>query len=351
LPDKNIVRSDYNEAINLLVQEASQNDTISAVYLMGGEVEPGFSDLDFVVVYKDNVKPAPLPFPPLLSEKSKFIFTHRYLSFFESDSKYFYYIYPKDTANLRLIWDKDIAFDISENILAAEDYKMLLAFILFDLLINKLLPFKRYEAVDKLDVRNVIAELHSLIYTFILVEKLTGKKIGDEFSLEIKNLRKNWFENSNEENSAKLGGLLKDGINLVSDVVTLFDGFMRSKNLEADSSLSFKTRRLTINFTNSWDENVFSEASNSGTLILPESFSYFLLAYASSEGPFSAKISSCLNKAKRIIFNSEGTGVHVSIMNGLFKNYQNYGFKMPFSYGISKNYFNLFEIIKCIFIK
>lgn len=331
LPDENITTEDYKAAIESVLESAERNNTVKAIYLMGGEPQPGFSDLDFVVAYKDNIKPELLPYPPSIDAKSKFIFTHRYLSFFESDFKNFYYIYPKDTANLRLIYGENINLNIPENILEAEDYKMLLAFILFDFLVNKLLPFKQYKSADKLDIRRIIAELHSLIYTFRTMEKITGEKLGGEFSLAIKDLRKTWFENNIEKNIRQVLGLLEEGINFVSGVEESLDKFLRDKNLEAEKELSFKNKNVNID--------------------LPESFSYFFLAYISSNGPFGQKIKSCLNKTKLIILNLEGVKTHVLLMDSLFKSTLDYGFKMPFSYGISKNENILKKFISYINIK
>src|SRR3989344_4428956 len=101
---KFLKKEDYEECCRLVVDDATTNPTVRAVYLMGGEWCPGISDLDIVVVYKDNITPISMKSPWSLSEKAKFIFTHRYLSFNEKDAGDFYYLYPEETTNLRPLY-------------------------------------------------------------------------------------------------------------------------------------------------------------------------------------------------------------------------------------------------------
>lgn len=338
----------YSAALDLLLKTAGANDGVVAVYLMGGKAQMGISDLDPVIVYKNGVPFNPIPYP--LSAESKFIFTHRWLSFDEDSFKYFYYIFPRETADLRIIWGKEVEINDPKRELPASDYKFLMAFILFDTLINKLLLFPRYRLYKNLDVRRTIGELYSLNYTFHLIKEISGSIIGHDFSLEIAKLREKWFVKTNEENYQRLKILLEKGIDLTLEIVGILDGFLRNSNLEIKGLPTFLNSRFKIIFSDNWNKNGFLDDFSRNyvkfhlpfvnknienfSLALPPSLSYFLVAYMQGEGDFSRRIGYLLKGASQTPVDSEGVKKHVVATNKIFTASCKYGFKMPFSYGI-----------------
>ena len=141
---KQLSTRDYEECVELVRKEAQGNPTIRALYLMGGPWSPGISDLDIVVVYKNGIAPQYLKSPWSLGEKARFIFTHRYLSFNEDTARLFYFLYPKQSAQLRLLSGEQILFSEPT---VGEEQTWTQAFILFDLLINKLLLFQKWQFI------------------------------------------------------------------------------------------------------------------------------------------------------------------------------------------------------------
>ncbi len=338
----------YSAALDLLLKTASVNDSIIAVYLMGGKAQIGISDLDPVIIYKNGASFKHIPYP--LSAESKFIFTHRWLSFDEDSFKYFYYIFPWETANLRIIWGKEIEVSDPKHELSVPDYKFLMAFILFDTLINKLLLFPRYRLYKNLDIRRIVGELYSLNYTFYLIKEISGSLVGRDFSLEIAELRENWFVKTNEENYQRLNILLEKGIDLTLEIVGILDEFLRDCNLEIKGLPTFLNNRFRIIFSDHWSKDRFlddfsrnyikfylpfiNKSIENFSLVLPLSLGYFFVAYMQGKGDFSRRIRHLLKGESQTLVNSEGVRKHAVATNKIFMASCEYGFKMPFSYGI-----------------
>jgi len=345
--------ADYKECCELAVRDFRKNNAAVSMYVMGGKWCPGISDLDIVAVYKNGTKPKPLKSPWSLSEKAKFIFTHRHLSFDEKSFTDFYYIYPKSTSNLRLLWGKDIILKSPEEELSEKENKFLLSFIVFDVLVNKLLLFPRRARDSKIDVRQMIGELYSLFYTFEILKNITRQEIGTEFIVRIKNLRKNWFIRDFSENLKELSYLYEAGANLVLETVTVLNEFLVSQEIWGYDGIVFRNKKYHIAFSKNWNKEKFFATFHNGhvnitvpvikknienfKLLLPQSFSYFFLAYANVDGGFSERVKNALNKIERILFDSRGIKRHVAAVNNVFEASQksNGLYKMPFSYGFT----------------
>lgn len=345
-------KADYQNCCKLVVECARNNPTVASLYLMGGEWLPGISDLDIVVVYKSNTKPQPLKGPWGLSNRADFIFTHSYLSFDEKDFAGFYYLYPKETSNLKLIWGKDIIISNPHDELSELDNKLLFSFILFSVLVNKLLLFPRYYQERELSVRRIIGELYSLIYTFYILEKITDEKIGKDFSFRIKNLRNKWFADDLNKNINELFSLLGIGIDLILRTTIILDESLGALSLPQNKNIVFENKKYFISFIEDWRGQAFLDEFKGGSidvnlpvvrkrienykLVLPSSFSYFFTTYASMAGDFSYNIKNSLSGtfSDTSIF-SKGAILHTKAMNSIFHSSRSVDglYKVPFSYG------------------
>ena len=353
---RRLTTEDYEQCCDMVVNEAKDNDTVAAVYLMGGPWCLGISDLDIVMVYKDESTVKLVGSIWGKSPKADFILMHRYLSFFEKDFRYTYYLYPKKTANLRLLGGReDLRPEDPSETFSTEDVKWLDAFILFDTLVNKLLLFPEMQKKE-LNVRKTIGELYSLLYTFDLIHTITGKMIGGTFTTKIRALRDQWFNNSVEHNLTLLSQLLTEGVDLVLESVNILDEFLIANKLyfENGNNAMFLNKKFHIIFDKTWKKDKFLENFHkrmisksipmSGkkiknySLLLPSSFIYFIFVYSMGEGGFSSSIKNHFHarpKTKisipKIIYN------HVMAMNKSFdSSIETSGsFKTPFSFGFS----------------
>jgi len=246
-------RSDYQNVVDTIVQYAKRNRSILSVYLMGGEWYPGISDLDIVLVYKDENEP--LDFPKK-NDKTEKIFTHRCLSFHKDDFKNFFFFYP--TSNIRLLFGEDLnPINLKEKY-SNKEYKMLLALNLIDYLIHKMaiLPFK-YKGSKNFDVRQRIAELKSLSYDFEIIEYLGFEHSHKDFLDKIKELRLNWFNlNRNleilKELSQETESVIFNLLELISDYLYRQDLFQIEFN-----DCKFVNRDFKIKFIKNYEFSTF----------------------------------------------------------------------------------------------
>lgn len=347
---------DYQQCCDIVVNEAKKNNNVTAVYLMGGKWCPGISDLDIVIVYKHNSMIKPVRSIWGLSEKADFILTHRYLSFFEEDFKDIYYLYPKKTVNLRLLWgNENIYSKDPSKIFSTEDIKLLYAFILFDVLVNKLLLFAGQQN-EELNVRKTISELQSLIYTSYMIHTITGKTIGSTFTTKIQELRNQWFDNSVEYNLKQLPQFLTEGIDLVLESVNILDEFLIANKLYFKwcNNEMFLNKKFHIIFNKTWTKDKFlknfrkkiinkdipiiGRKIENYSLLLPSSFIYFFMIYSAGEGGFSSLIRSHFHiRSRTNISVPKIISDHVMAMNKSFDSSlgTNGALKTPFSFGFS----------------
>lgn len=340
--------SDYQECVEIVKGKAVGNHTIKAVYLMGGEWVPGISDLDIVVIYKDFVTPEYLPDPWSISSKAKFIFTHRYLSFDETTGKQFYFLYPKSTANLRLICGEPVNFKEPSS---TEEQQWTLAFIIFDVLTNKLCLFERFRR-GPYDARNLLGQLYSLIYTVEAIKKLTGEQVGSEFMAKVKALKQNWFLLGESIATKELLSLVSPALGLVEEIILSLDRFLQTKGIVFDHRAIFSNDKYRIAFSGDWSADAFSREFSRSLiftlpwlkkkielfrLLVPSSFSFFLRAYGAGEGKFNQEIRRCLCLETRGNLSiPTGAISHIQAMSEAFRVAVATGgkFKIPFSFGL-----------------
>lgn len=343
---KRLSRSDYEACVDLVVQEAAHNPTISSVYLMGGEWCPGISDLDIVVIYKQGVPPMPLRNPWSLSEEASFIFTHRHLSFDQDSAAYLYFLYPKETAQLRLLVGVEQQFrEVPDDI-----QPWTLAFILFDILVNKLLLLGRNNT-GPVNVRQSIGELYSLVYTIWMVREMGGTDIDEGFGEKIRALRRDWFTLNEHPRLETLEALRLEGMQLVSRAVNELNAFVSRNAPEARYNGLFSNSLFSVRFADQWSyeryqeefsrsfiwrSKVFGKNIFSFRVLLPSSFVLFFEAYAAGEGAFSALIRQNLSpmSTSRVL---PPLAAHVEAVNKAYEaSFRSGGiFKIPYTYGFS----------------
>ncbi len=197
---KRLKKTDYENLCNLVVADLKSNPDIIAVYLAGSNWIPGISDLDIIVVYKNkrenkyNIKS-----PWAFSKEAEYIFMHVYENYTETSFRDLQYLLPKFN-KIKLLYGFPVSFRVPEEELNGVEYKWLQASFIFDFLINKLLwTLFRHHLENKINVRDTIVVISSLIYTISMAEKITNSKIETDFSQKISSLRNDWFANSRKK--------------------------------------------------------------------------------------------------------------------------------------------------------
>lgn len=346
---KPLERSDYLEVCDLVVNNFKNNPDIVSLYLeKGSEWVPGISDLDILIVYKNG---ASVQASRNLSEKARLLLD--YGSYDEQNFQNLYYLIP-DRNNVKLLWGKEISIRHPKEELSFKDYQSLTAMVIFDLLIKKLLPHPRFLMNREINVRTLLGELYSLIYTLEMFEIISGKKEGGDFPAKIKRLKNNWFNGTDGQNIKELASLFKEGVNLILEMTAGLADFIKSQSLPTDSGIIFKNRRHYIVFDENWGKEKFFKNFMNGSLtvknpfssrtienfklILPGHLSYFLMAWAAYSGPLSDWIRKGVvyyQKPTSFIV-PEGMERRIVKTNDFVKSsIENHGFfKIPYSYGL-----------------
>ena len=357
--------SDYQEVCDLVVDDLKDNPNIKSVYLAGSQWLPGISDLDIIVVFNDQIKDGfDFQSPWNLSKKAKYIFSHKYAIYNEKSFFNINYLVPTEQ-NLRLLFGKDISFRDPEKELSERDYKLLNAILVFDLLINKLLFNFKYLNYTKIDVRNLLNTIYSLVYSLLMIEMAGGKKIESDFVLRIDQLRMNWFENNSTDNLEELISLYHQSNDLILEIVVELNNIVKKQFQLIDNDILFKNRKYNISFKENWDNELFLKEFKKGYIflkkpfsdkgiesfkfVLPYYLSYFLVTYANYEGLFSEWIKKGLTGYQYQDYFSISKGVkkHIMAVNDFTKDsIDNNGvFKLPFPYGLLINKRTLISII------
>ena len=338
--------SDYKGTCDLIVDKLKNNTDIKSIYLSSGTWIPGISDLDIIIIYHKNRKGISIPNFEEISEKAKYVLLHSFWKLDEESFKNLEYLVPG--ASLKLLHGKDILIRNSKNELLEKEYQFLHAVVIFDFLINKLLLFPRYLKYTKLDIRKTLGEVYSLVYTLDMLNLINAQTIDTDFPKRIRQLRKTWFINNQEENLKELMVLLEDSIDLILEIVIRLDDFVKKHNLPTNRSV-FKNRKYHITFDKDWTKEKFKSNFFKGyifikrpfsdrilenfKLVLPESLSYFLMAYANQKGPLNDWIRKSLNNYQDIPIN-KGVYQHIKVVNDSVQTSIELEFtRIPFSYG------------------
>ena len=344
---KKIQISNYEQVCDLIVDKLKNNASIKAIYLSSGKWTPGISDLDIIVVYNKNKKGILIPDFREISEKAKYVLLHSFWELDEESFKNVNYISPG--LNLKLLHGEEIINFEPKKELKEREYSFFLLGVIFDYLINKLLLFPKFLDKKEIDVRQLLGHIHSLKYTLEIFNIVCPGFIKSDFPLKIKKLRNNWFDEKIEDNLEELMDLLNQSIDLILEIVTGLDKFIKDNKLQTQN-IVFKNRKYYTTFKENWTKNDFLETFNKKyislkkpfsnrvlenfRLVLPISLSYFFLAYIQKQGSLSNWIRKSLNYKKNNLEINNGLGKHIDILNNSFKKTADYGFsRIPFSYG------------------
>jgi hypothetical protein len=348
---KKLSRDDYEKAAVLAVADISTRPGVRAVYLFGTQWQPGVSDLDLLVVMENGAPLVSFKSPWSLSSSASFIFTHRYLTLEQGVAEKLFYLYPKETTRLRLLWGQGIWFEDPQSALPLEEYTELIACVFFDLLVNKLLPLAgSIPLVRSVNVRQRIGEMYSLTYSERLLSLICGYAMPGDFKEGLIQLRAAWLERSEEENILQLERMSKQAIDTVADMTEGFARYTRTRYTQKSVVKKFSNRRYRVVFVDSWTrknfvgmyergfvrESFFKRRLVHDTLLIPKELSVYFAWYASAGGPFSMRVRKSLRGIPQEV-SSTGIAAHLSALDRAFADYEASDglHKIPYAFGFS----------------
>jgi len=208
---------DYNEARKEIIDKLSKIPEIVALFECGCITAPGISDMDFWAVFSDDAEKIYIPSKPVFSEKTRYLMAHRIFVISEKHYRKMLYLdpctihpwpnghkllYQRDNAKRDLNFEK-INFGQERNAINAVYIEQMLGTVFSALY---------FYAKKQLPVRRILDSIKDCTYIIEEIEIITGKKIGNNFAQDFKNLRSNWFEINQKEAIEKLIEMLYRGL-------------------------------------------------------------------------------------------------------------------------------------------
>lgn len=357
-------KEDYEKVCQLTVADLKKNPDVLAVYLFGDEWTPGISDLDIIVVYKNQPENRiGIKAPWQLSKKAQSIFIHRYENYNQRTFFDRFYLYPY-SENLKLLFGQPLAWRFPQEELSQKEYHWLQTAFLFDLLINKLLLIFRYKFKERINIREAILVISSLRHTLRMANEIVNSELAIDFSSKIEQLRTQWFKKSRRENIKTFFYLLEEAEKLVLKLIKELDSFLKKEVPNfvqeiREKKFSLRNPKYDLLFIPHWQENTFLEGFKRGLikfnfpfsgrredldsyrLVLPNSLFFFLAGYLKENGPLSDWLKNGMKDnyssllLDRIHFN-KGFQEHVRAVNNYVTegiNFKGESLKLWFSYG------------------
>jgi len=175
---------DYNKSINKVVDYLSGFNVIKSIYQIGSISNPGISDIDLVVVFKDNTRFTINP-ASIFDKKDRYLFTHQLFGITERQlirlgdfySQFnFKYLYGED----ELLYNpkKDIPNEINQQV--ALEY-----------IIKNYLSLSKQVLLNIIKLRAFLLEAKALTFDLKMININDGN--FKEIINEVLDLRKSWF--------------------------------------------------------------------------------------------------------------------------------------------------------------
>lgn len=270
----------YDDARNRVIEHYGRCKGLIAIYEWGSVSNPGISDLDFALVFEEDSPKLPLLKRSFfaLDKKTREVLVHPVV--YIPRQAYADIKYANPGMSLKKIHGENVRI----NKLSRKKEKEVSVSLLNDLAIRH---YPRDFLGNFIDVRNTLLRLNSLRYTIKSISKLSKKKVGafEEFSKNVRLLRKHWFEH---EDAKQLRELHKKAFGISIEVVKLFSEFMEKKDMVGISSkkhTSFEGIKNRSVFVRSW--NPSDAAKHQSGSLLPLILSAQLFEYAKGNGPIS----------------------------------------------------------------
>jgi hypothetical protein len=177
----------YENAIHGMVEKLRRREGIISIFQIGSTLHPGISDIDMVVVFKDN---GAFHLNPLegLSKTERYLFIHPPFGVSKSDFiEAQRYTFSK---NWRHLWGEK--FTIGQYDLSEEEIKCLKTQTALEYLIQNYINLTILRAYRIFSVRALLLNMKAMLYDLQLLSVLSGRLY--ELLETLVEWRNNWFE-------------------------------------------------------------------------------------------------------------------------------------------------------------
>ncbi|MGA1871243.1 MAG: hypothetical protein ACMUJM_22155 [bacterium] len=217
----------YEQNIQEFVKYFRTHPTVSAIYQIGGINDPGISDLDLVLVLKENEALSSKD-NDFLTTLNQYLFIHP--PFIISEDLFVYLPYFFYANNIRKLTGKNYQFLEPELSL---DNLQLCALLCYEAAIGRLSDII-YQTTcgNSISLRKMLLKLNSIKHNISLMNKVIDTCEGngwDKFIIQIGSLRRSWFSLSKDEQIKNTYSALYEGVNVLLEIINNLA--LRSKNL------------------------------------------------------------------------------------------------------------------------
>jgi hypothetical protein len=198
-------KKEYEEEIGRYAENLKQNESVVSVYRAGSIKYPGLSDIDIVIVLKDECTFPFAEYSVLTTEKRKYLFLHEPFVVPESLASSMAVLYPLQ--NAQCIWGKRFAF-------RKPTREEQLHFFIQEYVKGYMFWAARKIRSGVIDSRSIFPELHAVCYSLRVFHSVTGfsspafQKRERAFIRDITELRERFFRLLPEESRRRIIDLL-----------------------------------------------------------------------------------------------------------------------------------------------
>ena len=218
---------EYMKALDRMKILCSASEEVLSAYTFGEVKAPGISDIDIIIVLKEN---AVLPeFLKRISpeKKYRYVFLHPFFIVPKKFMENISYIHPN--SEYKRIYGEEIKIKK----LRGNDIKEIYSCLINDVIMRHFpSDYLNVLLSKRIDARLCLVRLNALHHSFSIFKKISGvsKPEWEKISEDISNLRKMWFELPSSTAKRELMSLVKRAVYISLDFVKEYKNFLSKKS-------------------------------------------------------------------------------------------------------------------------
>ncbi len=242
---------DYEQARAELIAQAKNTPELGALFEYGYIPFPGISDMDFFVVFPDDVKKMYLAAEPRLSEKTKHVMMHQTALITKKSYRKMLLLDPW-TTNIwpkghRLLFQnekikRDMNFDVTP--FASRDFDAISLAYIEECMVS-VYPVVPLYARKELQVRYILEDIKNCVYIIREIKKLTGQDLNPTFTDEFQLLRSTWFTLDQQDAARRLIKLFHEALIIIFESAFVMSEYI-STRAETISTNTLKVKKVGL---------------------------------------------------------------------------------------------------------
>jgi hypothetical protein len=312
-------REDYKEVLEN-VARCYVSDDLVAIYDWGAPGQPGISDVDVLLVWKNSPQPLPLKKRSFafLDKKSRYLLRHPPMHISEDDFPFIPYIYPD--GRLRKVTGR--LLNVKQ--LSKAEKVVVRKAVFNDIVIRHYPRDVLQQSVEKnINVRDVLLRLKSLGYTFKTMDYLGLKteKPWKEFESRVKLLRKRWFWNGDKKSLIQL---TTESVDIMMDIIERGKAFFPlAFQLAGQEEVRYTGIKNSTVFLTQWEKpralehmQAILRKTGKPISVLPMEYASQLVQYSQFKGRISEQIKNHLRVVFYELQANPALGKRIAVLNG-----------------------------------